>query len=281
MIVIVRKISVKIIVCGVRILYVVITDIEKIDWTYLKEIIMKLLTIIAIICFSTNLLAQSTFQLPFTSTIKADADKVDLEDPMYTISSISVTEVETPYVYRGLEDKATLGEIAIAIDKLIAIGKKVWAIIEKNKPVVSTDFAQAISVIPQVDGQNDPMTTFTMMSNWSIPRAKTYRVVYKNGFGMNVIQFDYTVMFQYGGQFDGKGNYLTGVTVFAGNIAVSWGFSFSAKSSLVNISNRGSMIDPVAGATLKIDYKSDTVVRSISSSQRFHVTGLGEISQIQ
>jgi len=247
-----------------------------------KEIEMKLITILLTVCLSFSVMAQSSRHLPFTSILKIDADKTDIaiDDPMYIITDIEVEEIETPYVYSALEDKGVLDDITLKLDKLIAIGKKIWAIIEKNKPVVNTDFAKAISVIPEVQGGNDPSTTFSMMSGWKLPKAKSYRVSYKNGFGMKVITFDYTVTFQYGGKYDGVGNYLTGVNVFAGNISVSWGFTFNAKTSLVTITNNGTMQDPVAGATLQIDYKTESVIRSISSSQIFHVTGLGEIVQL-
>lgn len=241
---------------------------------------MKLLTIVLTLFISLNLYAEKV-RLPIVSTMNEGIEKVDAEDPMFKISSITVEEVETPYVYQALEDKGTLSDVAMTLDKLIAIGKKIWKIIEDNKPVVNTDFAAAISVIPQIQGETDPVATFSMMSSWSIPKAKSFRVIYKNGFGMEVIKFDYTVMFQYNGKYEGKGNYLTGVTVFANNIEVSWGFHFDAKSSLVTVSNMGSKVDPVAAATIQIDYKSETVVRNVSSTQMFYVTGKGDIAQIQ
>lgn len=241
---------------------------------------MKLLTIVFALFVSLNLYAEQ-IKLPVLSSLNSGVEKVDAEDPMYQISSITVEEIETPYIYPELEDKGVIDDITLQVDKLIALGKKIWKIIEDNKPVVNTDFAAAISVIPQMKDPADPMATFSMMSNWSAPKAKSYRVVYKNGFGMSVITFDYTVVFQYNGKYQGKGNYLTGVNVFANNITVSWGFHFDAKSSLVTVSNMGSMVDPIAAATIKIDYKSETVVRNVSSSQMFYVTGTGDIVQIK
>ncbi len=242
---------------------------------------MKLLTAVLATLLTYNLYA-TTYSLPFTTTNKGDVDKVDVTDPMYQIQSVTVEEVETPLVIRDLDDKkGSLDDIAMQLDKLIALGKKVWKIIEDNKPVVTVDFAPSISVIPSVQGEGDPMNTFTMMSGWKAPRAKTYKVTYKNTFGMEVITFEYTVMFQYGGQYEGVGKYLTGVSVFANNIHVMWGFNFNAKTSLVTITNMGLAKDPIAAATLKIDYKTESVVNYISASQIFYVTGAGDIQIVK
>jgi hypothetical protein len=73
---------------------------------------------------------------------------------------------------------------------------------------------------------------------------------------------------------------LTGVDVSASNISVSWGFNFNATSNLVSIANRGTEDDPIASATVKIQYEASSVLRNIQSAQSFHVTGAGDIEQV-
>ena len=115
------------------------------------------------------------------------------------------------------------------------------------------------------------------MSGWSAPTSRKYRIEYTNLLGMNVISFNYTVYFQHSGRYQGKGEYITGLTVKASNVAVSWGFEFNASSELETISNRGSMEDPMAAATVRINYQASSVLRDIQSSESFHVAGNGEI----
>ncbi|OUR94073.1 hypothetical protein A9Q84_18340 [Halobacteriovorax marinus] len=234
-------------------------------------------TLITLITFSSQAGMRS---LPFTQTeiVRVDDSKFYDED-YFTISEITVEEVEIgdelvwASQYKGFEKD--LGEVIMMVDKLIALGKKIWAIVEAGKPVVNVNMATPISVLPK------EASAFYDMDSWSSPLVRTYRVVYKNGFGSSVISFDYTVNFQHSGKHDGKGAYITGLNVQASNTSVSWGFNFDASSQLISIANVGSSADPVAGATLRINYSAKSILRSISTSESFHVDGNGKLTELR
>lgn len=223
-----------------------------------------------------------SLSLEFSQDVLADANDLGLDkgdEDYYTIESITVTRLEDQdLIVDNKFDPASLGQVIMSFERLIAFGKQVWEIVDAGRPVMNNDYMQPISVLPN---NEDGQATFYSISGWSVPRAQTYRVEYKNGLGMTVISFDYTVSFQYDGQFEGKGAYLTGVDVSASNVAVSWGFSFNANSQLVTISNRGTLEDPIAGATLQINFNSSSVLREINSSERFHVSGNGELHHLR
>jgi hypothetical protein len=230
----------------------------------------------------------NAYELDFSQTKRINLDAavsyeaVSADDAYHTIGSISVTEVESPepsvmpenYV---LEEKG-LGEIIMSINKLLALGKKIWAIVEAGRPVVQTAFAPTVSVLPNVA---NPKVAFDEMEHWSMPKVKSYKVVYKNLLGMKVIAFTYGVYFQHGGTYKGKGAYLTGVNVDARDVTVSWGFEFNAASTVVAIANRGSSDNPNAGLTIRINYLAKSVLREIRSSESFHVTGNGQFVVIK
>lgn len=206
-------------------------------------------------------------------------------DPYFQVSEIVVRELDSKNSLNALSndnlniyEKIDLSQIAIVIDGLIAIGKKIWPIIEAGRPVLDVNMGKGISVIPFKKG-DDYDATFYEMENWSMPRVKKYNVTYKNGFGSKVISFDYTVHYQYGGSLNGKGKYLAGINVTASNVTVAWGFTFKATSELVQISNHGSKENQVAGGTFRVLYTASTVVKTISSADTFHVSGNGEIQK--
>ncbi|MCO4792584.1 MAG: hypothetical protein KC493_02640 [Bacteriovoracaceae bacterium] len=244
--------------------------------------IFKSLTLALFLLFSANALSAvgDVKVLPFIqervegATLPADSK---YDEDYFTIGKVTVTEVETPLEY--LEDKGDekkLGAVIMTIEKLIALGKKIWAIVEAGRPVLNTNMMVPLSVLPKTD---DPDAAFYQMEGWSAPKAVTYRVQYDNLFGMTVIAFDYTVIFQYAGKYEGKGAYITGLNVKASNVSVAWGFRFDANSSLVTIANRGASSNPVAGATIQIDYKAGSVLRTIGTSEAFHVTGKGSVTK--
>ena len=245
----------------------------------------KLIVLIFLLGLGLN---ANAYELSFTQAKRinldaaADYEAVSADEAYHTIGSITVEEVESPelstiaenYV---LEEKG-LGEIIMSIDKLLALGKKIWAIVEAGRPVVQTAFSPTVSVLPNVE---NPNVAFEEMENWSMPKVKSYRVVYKNLFGMEVIAFTYGVYYQHGGTYKGKGAYLTGVNVDARDVSVAWGFEFNAASTVIAIANRGSSANPNAGLSIRINYLAKSVLKEIRSSETFHVAGNGQFAVIK
>tara|TARA_R110000868_G_scaffold61524_1_gene186910 strand:- start:19761 stop:20432 length:672 start_codon:yes stop_codon:yes gene_type:complete len=201
------------------------------------------------------------------------------QDPYFEISKVEVTEVESaPIRYSEFYQEKNLNGVIMQAKGLLALGKEIWKIIEAGRPVSNHTAMQTITVLPK-DEDGQPVDVMDMES-WNLPSAKSYRVEYKNGFGMTVIGFTYTVVFQWGGSYNGKGKYLTGVNVMADDISVSWGFNFSADSQLLSITNTGTKENPVAAATLTVKYRAKSVMSDISSSETFYVTGSGRIGKL-
>lgn len=181
-----------------------------------------------------------------------------------------VTRLDTQYELPDLA--GDLKSVIAIIDDLIAIGKKIWPIIDKNRPVITTDLKSMISVLPRLEGNRVEMD---LMENWSMPVAKSYRLALKNGFNSDVIAFTYTVIFQHSGTHDGKGKYLTSVKILANEIYASWGFNFDAKSEMINIANVGSKANPVASAIFQVNYKGKGLLNEIQGAHTFYVDGNG------
>jgi hypothetical protein len=172
---------------------------------------------------------------------------------------------------------AQFENVIMVIDKLIAVGQKVVAIIKEGKSVVTNNPMAAISVLPRSE-LADPVVHD--MGGWSYPVSKHYKIVYKNGFGSEVLSFVYSVSFQYNGSTNGKGHYLAGVRASARKIDVSWGTDLDASSQLIQISNVGSQANVIAGATLEMTYTVKNWARSITTSESFHVTGTGKLIKL-
>ncbi len=219
--------------------------------------------------------------------IKSFVVSSKITDPANTITDMTIEEVPTVYdenVQAYLDqvqlrnDKATipgvsdLKDIITIIDDLIAIGKKIWPIIEKNRPVITTDLKSMVSVLPRLEGNRIEMDN---MENWSVPVAKSYRLSLKNGFKSEVIGFTYTVIFQHSGTYEGVGKYITSGKIIANEIYASWGFNFDAKSELINIANVGTKKEPVASAIFSVSYKGKGLLNEIQGTQTFYVDGRG------
>ena len=222
--------------------------------------------------------------LVFVFAAHANESGAPIDKDYFTIKTVKVVEVESEeinedlrdsYVSRKAEKSGGIGEVIVIIDGLIAIGEKIYPIVEAGKPVLSMDLP-VTHVIPNTgDGRN--ADTLYEMANWKAPRSRSWTVSYENVYGIEVVSFTYTIHFQYGGSHQGKGRYIMGAHISASNVHVAWGFEFNAFTRVLAISNRGTQENKVAGLTLKLNWVTKSIVTENRSSRTFHLTGSGEL----
>lgn len=228
------------------------------------------LSLVALLLAGSNALANEAAVGPSS---EMDADLY------FSVSSVEVEEVASPEleispswnfpaVTEAPSAGGALDETNIILDQVINIGKKVWTIVEKNKPVVSVELETA-NALPE------GVANWRSLSNWQTPQSKVYRVRYKNGYGMNVVDFSYRVTYTYGGMVNGKGLYLTNVNVVPAELAVAWGYKFSAKAAIPSVTNAGSHESPVGGMEIQVSWEVDTILRHMRRSSSFYVRGDG------
>jgi len=201
-----------------------------------------------------------------------------MPSPDLEISSVTVSEIESlaPDEEFPTEENA-IGEIITAIDGVIALGERIWKIVDAGRPVITTRFSTGISVLPQITGENP---TVNQMANWSAPIFKSYRVAFKNRANSELVGFTYTVYFQSNGSYKGQGKYITNLKVDASDIYTSWLFNFDATSELVGVANVGSDTAPIASAIMQISYAVKGPLNEIRQAKRFYIDGQGKIQII-
>lgn len=207
---------------------------------------------------------------------------LSLDDKAYfTIASVKVNEVDpsqyTAPGYQSNNKALDLGKVIMTIDKLVALGKKLYAIVEAGKPVVDVNMNNKVSVLPNVERPNSAMYS---MSDWQSPKTKVYKVEFTNLLGVDVISFKYAVTFEYGGKHQGKGAYIHAARIAADSVDVAWGFNFKATTEAISIVNRGSTDNPVAALTFKLNYTAKSVLKEIQSEESFYVTGNGDVQKV-
>ncbi len=200
-----------------------------------------------------------------------------LTDEGSSVSTLVEELAGMPHVDGNPGQKANIGQVIIVAKELIALGERVYEIVKKGKPVLNMSFAP-ISVLPKkADGSAvDILDT----EGWAMPKAHKVRMVYKNLYGVEVVSFNYTLVFAHSGSYDGKGAYITAAQIMPANVRVSWGFELNATMKLVGLQNHGSRQSPVAGAVLGVNYKVESVLSTIDTTDTFHITGRGQLTQL-
>lgn len=168
------------------------------------------------------------------------------------------------------------GEVIRVGRDLVALGEAVYELVKKGAPVIRTDYAP-ISVLPRSGGEAIDVSE---TESWQMPVSRRVTMNYKNRFGVTVVSFTYSVVFAYGGTYNGSGAYISGAQVIPSQVHASFGFTFESSMRLGGMTNHGTTADPVAGAMLNIQYKVNSIMSAVETNDTYHITGRGQIRQI-
>lgn len=197
-------------------------------------------------------------------------------DGDYEIGAVEVTELSLDKNENNNDSaKNILNEIVYTVDTLIAVGKKIYSVVDAGRPVVNTKFDN-VSVLPKLES-GETVNAFYDMEGWSKPLHRKFKVTYKNLYGVEVVSFVYGVSMQYGGTYNGTGSYVLGANIYPVDLNVLWGWNLDAVVKTVSIANTGTFAQPVASIQLRLDGKVSTPINENKFSHVFHLTGNGAI----
>lgn len=155
----------------------------------------------------------------------------------------------------------------ITLEDIVNIGQEIWKIVEAGKPVVNVTKASA-NALPR------GVTCWDELENWQRPKSVKYSASYRNGFGWEVVRFDFRLKYTAGGSHEGRGAYLTNVSVLP-DPDVLWGYDFKAEVKVDSIVNLGTKADPIAGMEISVNWIVKTIVKESQKTVSFFVDGHG------
>lgn len=163
------------------------------------------------------------------------------------------------------------GDLA-SITEIINVGKEIWEIVVENKAVVDIASERATAIPTGV-------SDWRKMPGWKAPQARLFRMSFKNFYGATVVDFTYRVLFTPGGTLNGRGKYLTGMTILPAKIWAAWGFTFRSRGSIPSIMNANTTRDPLAAAELQLTWSVESLTQQHGSAS-FYVRGDGHFQQL-
>jgi hypothetical protein len=157
-----------------------------------------------------------------------------------------------------------------ALDRIVNLAEKVMTIIARNQPVVNVSVNYA-NAIPQ------GITHWTQLQGWNPPSTRRYAFRCNNLLGMEVVNIVYQVHWTHGGNYNGAGRFLTGVTVEPISINTVWGWNVDLTAEVPDstIANVGTTENPVASMQVQLRWKIHTVLNDLQQRSIFYVQGDG------
>ncbi len=171
---------------------------------------------------------------------------------------------------------SSVGDIISNIGNIVNLADQIWSVIDKNKAVVNikVDYASAVPF-----GTNH----WTQLQGWSKPATKRYSFSAKNMLGAESLKVVYQVHWTYGGNFQGKGKFLTGVTIEPLEVNVPWSHTVDLKAEAPDstIANVGTSENPIASMQVQLNWTiKPTLGHAVSQKVIYYVQGDGLLQEI-
>lgn len=206
---------------------------------------MKVVTVAAL------LFASSVMATPVAESFNEELGIYQFVEEVQNTPEIDL-KITKPVMSRGSMD---LEELNVIFDQVVNFGKKVWALVADNKPVVNVKYMYANALPKGVRGAED-------LDGFSPLQATSYRVYGQNLYGMTVYDLTYSVVHRYGGNYQGRGKYLENVAVVPTALDVMWGYNVEYNVEKVSVVNTGTRENPVGSILLETNFKVSTVLKS-------------------
>lgn len=185
---------------------------------------------------------------------------------------MSVEPVATPVEVIEAVENARLQPVAheergeIDWNAIVNVGKEVWKVIEDNAPVakIEYDYATALPRGIASAGELDGFSDLTFQS---------WRLHGRNVLGMTVYDVTYTLVHQFGGSYQGQGQYLATVSILPSKVEVIWGYTLNMKVATISTLNVGTTASPIGSAALEMSFNVKSAFKDSTSTMLFQFRG--------
>lgn len=183
----------------------------------------------------------------------------------------TVTKAAGKNLSLGLSQVAgQVDQVEYIVDKIINVGQKIWTVVDKGHP--NQNYKNTIATALPANAN-----TWTDLENWKQPETKVIGISYKNMYGVEVVKFVYRIILLSGGTANGVGNYIGYAAVEPIEMSTSYLYTFNAEAVVVNIFNKGTKANPLAGMILTVRWNIETMIKKSMGSHTFFMDGLGHI----
>ena len=178
-------------------------------------------------------------------------------DVFSLVDRVNVYPEATPFAGEGMN---------VDVDAIVNMAQKAWEIIKANAPVAQVKFHFA-NALPKGVNESSALAGFSDL------QSKSVRIWGTNMWGATVYDVTLTAVHQYGGQYEGKGQYLETVSVIPSNLSVMWGYTVNYSVENITTTNGGTAENPVAKMALHAKFKVETVMQKNETNTVYQFSG--------
>jgi len=217
--------------------------------------------------------------LVLATTLQANT-KVVSESGSLEISDVQSSKQVIPPAFT--EGVAAVGSVIGIAKDVVALGESVYTLVEKGRPKITTEYAP-ISILPR-DPSNtaaDPAQRYAVdpfdMEGFSFPVEKMITAKLKSPLGKEVVTFQYKIIYSYGGSYNGRGKYLTGINIIPAKVTAGWNWVLNSSMKLSGMMNHGTRENPVVGAMITVKYNMTNLTRGVERNDTIYISADGSM----
>lgn len=167
-----------------------------------------------------------------------------------------------------------IGQVLSVAQTAVALGEGVYTLAQHGKPSNVTEYAP-ISIVPRDPISKEIVSPFDM-EDCSMPVKKTFRSTMTTG-GIDVVKFEYMVIYTYGCSYEGAGKYIQTAMIQPLTVKTAYGWDFTATMKFSGMMNHGKKADPIAGALLTLKYTMNSWRTAYERNDTVHIRGDGQL----
>jgi hypothetical protein len=195
------------------------------------------------------------------------------------VSSWQTTELPVTNQHKLLAlTPATIGEVLMIGNQVVALGSAIYDLVQKGKPTVVTEYA-AINVLPRDPQTKQYVDPFDLEGTGNAV-VRRFVTTGKNATGQVVVRFEHMLQFFPGGSYMGAGKYIQNAIIVPMSVEAGYGYDLTAQMRLVGIMNKGSKTNPIAGASLLLKMTIRKLSKAAEKTLVFNISGNGDV-QVQ
>jgi hypothetical protein len=202
---------------------------------------------------------------------------------MKQVAPTTTTTVPTPPTAPTFNDRLQqFGGVIQSAKDVVALGEAVYALVEKGRPKVTTEYAP-ISILPRdpSNSATDPALKYAVdpfdMEGFSFPVEKMISAKIKSPTGGTAVEFNYKVIYSYGGSYNGVGKYLTGINIIPASVKVGHGWTLNSSMKLTGMMNHGTRANPIVGAMITVKYTMTSTTQAFERNDTIYISGDGSM----
>lgn len=189
----------------------------------------------------------------------------------HSVASISVT---SPEGKKEIVNPSRHEQAKVDPAQIVQIGKTIWAIIQDNQPSVNAteDWAGAIP-----DGMNGQ---WTKLQDWKSYVSKPFKFEFKNFLGMKLTDYEWTFKFDFNGNINGTGLYVTNLGAATTQVYAYLSEHVDVSCKALTPINTGTTQSPVASMDYIITMISHGEFEKTQVGCHVTVTGAGNFTVV-